>query len=137
RLVCRLTVIVASHNVAACPGRGSLAESSAGKMPCILGVIAMLYRFQKRTTSLVAVLILLVAAVQAQQTQGLPADKLEKIEKAISSQMSKLGIPGLSVAVVVDHKIRWSNGYGTARSEERRVGKRERDEGGRRCEGKG
>jgi serine beta-lactamase-like protein LACTB, mitochondrial len=74
----------------------------------------MLYRFQSRTASLVVVLVLLVAAVQAQQTQGLPADKLEKIEKAITAQMSRLGIPGLSVAVVVDHKLRWSNGYGTA-----------------------
>lgn len=74
----------------------------------------MLYRFQKRFSSLIAILILLVAAVQAQQTQGLPDDKLEKIEKAITTQMSRLGIPGLSVAVVVDHKLRWSNGYGLA-----------------------
>jgi serine beta-lactamase-like protein LACTB, mitochondrial len=79
-----------------------------------LGDKTMLYRFQKRTSSLIAVLVLLVAAVQAQQTQGLPDDKLEKIEKAITAQMSRLGIPGLSVAVVVDHKLRWSNGYGLA-----------------------
>src|SRR6266480_6362522 len=74
----------------------------------------MLYRIQKSTTSLIAILILLVASVHAQQTQGLPADKLEKIEKAITAQMSRLGIPGLSVAVVVDRKLRWSNGYGLA-----------------------
>ncbi|MEK6406599.1 MAG: serine hydrolase domain-containing protein [Acidobacteriota bacterium] len=74
----------------------------------------MLYRFQKHTTSLIAVLVLLVASVQGQQTQGLPADKLEKIEKAITAQMSRQGIPGLSIAVVVDHKLRWSNGYGLA-----------------------
>jgi serine beta-lactamase-like protein LACTB len=64
--------------------------------------------------SLIAALALLVVSAQAQQSAPLPADKVEKIEKAISSQMSRLGISGLSVAVVVDHKLRWSNGYGLA-----------------------
>jgi serine beta-lactamase-like protein LACTB len=67
-----------------------------------------------RTAWLILLMALVSAAAHAQQTYGLPADKLEKIKKAISAQMSKLGIPGLSVAVVVDHKLRWSNGYGLA-----------------------
>jgi serine beta-lactamase-like protein LACTB, mitochondrial len=66
-----------------------------------------------RSASVIAVLVFLAVSAQAQQT-ALPADKLEKIEKAISSQMSRLGIPGLSVAVVVDHKLKWSNGFGLA-----------------------
>ena len=67
-----------------------------------------------RTASLIVGLALLVVSAQGQQPTPLPADKLEKIEKAISAQMSRLGIPGLSVAVVVDHKLRGSNGYGLA-----------------------
>src|SRR5262249_35383742 len=62
----------------------------------------------------IAVLIPLAVATQAQTRPGLGADKHERIEKAISAQMSRLGIPGLSVAVVVDHKLQWSNGYGLA-----------------------
>ncbi len=73
----------------------------------------MRYRIA-RAVWLIAVLTVLVVPTRAQQTSGLPADKLDKIEKAISAQMSRLGIPGLSVAVVVDHKLRWSNGYGLA-----------------------
>ena len=66
----------------------------------------------RRTASLIAVLAILTVAVPAQQPASLPADKLDKIETAISAQMSRLGIPGLSVAVVTDHKLRWSRGYG-------------------------
>lgn len=65
-----------------------------------------------RTALLIATLVLAAASAQAQRPEPLPADKLEKIEKAISAQMSRLGIPGLSVAVVLDHKLRWSSGYG-------------------------
>lgn len=71
-------------------------------------------RYPIRAVSLIAALLLIAGSAHAQQTAALPADKLEKIEKTISSEMSRLGIPGLSVAVVVDHKLRWSNGYGLA-----------------------
>jgi len=71
-------------------------------------------RVEKHAVSLIAVLLLLGTSAKAQQTQALPSEKLEKIEKAITAQMSRLGVPGLSVAVVVDRKLRWSNGYGTA-----------------------
>src|SRR5713226_3381184 len=67
-----------------------------------------------RAALLIALLALTAATTRAQQINGLPADKLEKIEKAITAQMSRQGIPGLSVAAVVDHKLRWSNGYGLA-----------------------
>jgi len=67
-----------------------------------------------RTAWLIVLVASVCGAAHAQQSAGLPADKREKIETAISAQMSKLGIPGLSVAVVVDHKLRWSAGYGLA-----------------------
>jgi CubicO group peptidase (beta-lactamase class C family) len=76
-------------------------------------VKTMSYRIA-RAGLLIVLLALTSAASRAQQVMGLPADKLEKIEGAITAQMSRQGIPGLSVAVVVDHKLRWSNGYGLA-----------------------
>jgi len=57
-------------------------------------------------------MLLVSSAVHAQQSRALPSEKLEKVEKAISIQMSKLGIPGLSVSLVLDGKALWSNGYG-------------------------
>lgn len=68
----------------------------------------------RRHASLIAVLALLTVSTHAQQPASLPADKLDKIEKVISAEMSRLGIPGLSVAVVLDHKLRASKGYGLA-----------------------
>src|SRR5688572_17842399 len=67
-----------------------------------------------RAASLIAVLALLAVSTQAQQTTTLPADKREKIEQSITAAMTRLSIPGLSVAVVVDRKLIWSNGYGLA-----------------------
>src|SRR5512143_4225477 len=68
----------------------------------------------RRAPSLIVVLALLFSVAHAQQRAGLPADKLEKVERAITAEMSRLGIPGLSIAVAVDHKLQWSNGYGLA-----------------------
>lgn len=45
---------------------------------------------------------------------GLPAEKVKQIEALISAEMERLKIPGLSVAVVTDARVRWSNGYGLA-----------------------
>jgi CubicO group peptidase (beta-lactamase class C family) len=50
----------------------------------------------------------------AQTAGGLPAATIEKVQAAISSEMARQGIPGLSVAIVTDHRLRWSNGYGLA-----------------------
>jgi CubicO group peptidase (beta-lactamase class C family) len=50
--------------------------------------------------------------VAAQESRGLSRDKVESIERAISTEMSRSGIPGLSVAVVTGLELRWSNGYG-------------------------
>src|SRR5215208_3887356 len=64
--------------------------------------------------SALTVLLLASIAASAQTTSHLPAHKVEKIEKAISAEMSRQNIPGLSVAIVADRKLLWSNGYGLA-----------------------
>jgi serine beta-lactamase-like protein LACTB, mitochondrial len=46
--------------------------------------------------------------------QPLEPAKVEAIERVVSSWMSKSGIPGLSIAVALDGKVVWSNGYGFA-----------------------
>lgn len=56
----------------------------------------------------------LSVAVLPAYAQGLPPDRIDHIEQAISAAMAKERIPGLSVAVVVEHQLRWSNGYGFA-----------------------
>lgn len=67
-----------------------------------------------RQSALRLVLFILVFACVPVAAQTLPTDKLEKIEKAITATMSQQNIPGLSVAVVTDQKLRWSTGYGLA-----------------------
>lgn len=64
----------------------------------------------------VLVLVVLLAALPlgAQDLGGLPAEKLAEIEKAITAEMARQNIPGLSVAVVTAHQLRWANGYGLA-----------------------
>ena len=49
-----------------------------------------------------------------QTSSSLPADKITKMEAAISSFRSRQHIPGLSIAVVVDNKIQFQAAYGTA-----------------------
>jgi len=50
----------------------------------------------------------------AQGPAALPADKITKIETAVSSLMSRQGIPAVSVAIVEDNQIRFQRGYGMA-----------------------
>jgi CubicO group peptidase (beta-lactamase class C family) len=50
----------------------------------------------------------------AQTPASLPADKLAKIEAAITAVMSRQSIPGLSIAIVTDNELRWQSGYGMA-----------------------
>ena len=37
-----------------------------------------------------------------------------RVEAAVTTEMTRLGIPGLSVAVVTDGQLQWANGYGLA-----------------------
>jgi CubicO group peptidase (beta-lactamase class C family) len=47
-------------------------------------------------------------------TATLPEDRAGAIEKLVSGKMSAAGIPGLSIAVVVEGELAWSRGYGLA-----------------------
>jgi len=61
------------------------------------------------------VLLILLTSVSlslAQSSAGLPPNVIEKIERVITAEMTRQNIPGLSIAVVTDHRMRWSNGYG-------------------------
>ena len=53
-------------------------------------------------------------AMPAAAQAPLPAAKLHAVEAAIAAEMSRLGIPGLSAALVLDHELRWSAGFGRA-----------------------
>jgi CubicO group peptidase (beta-lactamase class C family) len=44
----------------------------------------------------------------------LPAARLAEIEKLVRGAVEKNGIPGLSVALVLDRKIAWADGFGQA-----------------------
>jgi serine beta-lactamase-like protein LACTB len=72
-------------------------------------------RIQRRLCRAVP-LVLLLASIRlaAQGGAGLPPDKVKRIEAVISSEMSRQKIPAVSVAVVTDNQLRWSNGYGLA-----------------------
>ncbi|MDQ3908391.1 MAG: beta-lactamase family protein, partial [Acidobacteriota bacterium] len=61
-------------------------------------------------------LLVLLASPRAtaQQPSALPAEKIKQIEQLITSEMARQSIAGLSVAVVTDNQLRWSNGYGFA-----------------------
>ncbi|MCB0595744.1 MAG: beta-lactamase family protein [Lewinellaceae bacterium] len=45
---------------------------------------------------------------------SIPPEKVQAIEKLLSEKMSAEGIPGLSIAVVIDGQLAWSDGYGMA-----------------------
>ncbi len=46
--------------------------------------------------------------------QELTSDKISQVESLIAKKMTEDGIPGMSIAIVVNGKLNWSNGYGTA-----------------------
>ena len=70
------------------------------------------------TTCLVSAAFLLSLLVPrlatAQGPAALPTEKITKIETAVSSLMSRQGIPAVSVAIVEDNQIRFQRGYGMA-----------------------
>lgn len=70
----------------------------------------------RRSFSCLSLFLVLLAALSltAQTPTRLPADKVEKIEAAITAEMARNNIPGLSVAIVVGHQLRFANGYGLA-----------------------
>ncbi|MCA1815745.1 MAG: beta-lactamase family protein [Acidobacteria bacterium] len=71
-------------------------------------------RARARALAAAALLLLSFAAPSGAQQPGLPAEKIRQIEQLITSAMARQSIAGLSVAVVTDNQLRWSNGYGFA-----------------------
>ncbi len=53
-----------------------------------------------------------VAVAYSQFPVRLPAATVEKLERTITSEMARQNIPGMSAAIVTDHQVRWSNGFG-------------------------
>jgi serine beta-lactamase-like protein LACTB, mitochondrial len=45
---------------------------------------------------------------------GLPPEKAAAVEALISAAMARLGIPGLSAAIVTERQLRWSGAFGMA-----------------------
>ena len=70
----------------------------------------------KPIRTLTLAVVLLGCPLAAAQTP-LPADKIIRIETAISSFMSQQNIPGLSIAIVYENQIRFQRGYGMAEVE--------------------
>jgi len=61
---------------------------------------------------LLLILITLFVVSLSVAQNALAPKTIERLETEISSEMSKLGIPGISIAVVVNHKLVWAGGYG-------------------------
>lgn len=64
--------------------------------------------------ALLLLALFLLSTSAAQNAAPIAAEKIRKIETAISSAMAKDNIPGMSVAIVVDKKLAWANGFGLA-----------------------
>jgi serine beta-lactamase-like protein LACTB len=72
---------------------------------------------KKKTAALMASLGAFIGSSVAAQAQQLPSATVGQIEQLITAYMSAHRVPGLSIAVVVDGKLAWSNGYGMANLE--------------------
>lgn len=64
------------------------------------------------TLALAFMVLMPVTSVSPQTASVLPLATIEKIERVITGEMTRQNIPALSVAVVTNNQLRWSNGYG-------------------------
>jgi CubicO group peptidase (beta-lactamase class C family)/D-alanyl-D-alanine dipeptidase len=73
-------------------------------------------KFARVLTVLVALFATFVSSRQqvalAQDQRALAKDVVNDIEKLVAEEMTRLQIPGLSIAVAVDNDVRYSNGFG-------------------------
>lgn len=67
-----------------------------------------------RTSLLIAVAALFVPPQLRAQDSGIEQATVEAVERALMEKMAEERIPGLSVAIVVDGILIWSDGYGMA-----------------------
>jgi CubicO group peptidase (beta-lactamase class C family) len=58
--------------------------------------------------------LLVWTPAKTQTSASLPSEKVARIDKAVAAFMSRLNIPGLSIAVATDNQLRWQKGYGLA-----------------------
>jgi serine beta-lactamase-like protein LACTB, mitochondrial len=72
-----------------------------------------IFQFTMLRNALTLILVSLVATIST-QPQPLDQAKVAAVERVVSTYMSKVGAPGLSVAVAVDGSVVWSGGYGFA-----------------------
>jgi D-alanyl-D-alanine carboxypeptidase len=67
--------------------------------------------------SIVAFLTIIVVAPQASGQTQLPAELIEKIDKAATDALTRTGVPSASIAIVKDGQIAYVKAYGDARLE--------------------
>jgi CubicO group peptidase (beta-lactamase class C family) len=66
-----------------------------------------------KTIALTASLIVAAAVTgAAQQARPLPPEVVERVEQAVRQEQARQKIPGLSVAIAVENKLRYSQGFG-------------------------
>lgn len=65
-----------------------------------------------RAAFALCLLVLLSPSRAAAQQTTLPPEKVRQIEALVAAEMSKQKIPGLTVAVAADRRVRWSAGFG-------------------------
>ena len=71
--------------------------------------------FEIQDLTPLALALLLAPGAWAQPAPGdIPRAKLEAIEAAVSAEMSRQGIPGLSIAIGQGGQVRFTSGYGLA-----------------------
>ena len=63
---------------------------------------------------ILAISLSAISPAQVQTPPPLSAERISKIETAISAFMSQQNIPGMSIAIVQDNQIRFLRGYGIA-----------------------
>ena len=63
---------------------------------------------------LLGIFVLLLAQTGYPQTDGRYKNAIEKSRRAIEKEMAEHRLPGVSVAVAIDGKIVWSEGFGMA-----------------------
>lgn len=74
-----------------------------------------MYAFiEYRLPYLISLTLLLTAGIQLAHSQTLSAEQRTRIQQLISQKMAADQIPGASVAIMVDHELVWSRGYGLA-----------------------
>jgi CubicO group peptidase (beta-lactamase class C family) len=66
----------------------------------------------KKTKISFAIFVLMLTLFIPTQAQELSKEKIKEVEQLITEKMSKDRIPGLSIAIALNGKVIWSNGYG-------------------------